>query len=255
MDEVHEAEAASARQDQKAIRPVAENSNSLFAPSNVVAVISLFVAAISVVFSLQQSGRAEISQQRAELLDYVGKVATLSADTSGSNHTFEIAALSSQAAALLPKVPDVPATVYSQLAQVMVESTDHFDKAESLLQEAQARATADGDIQQQIYVHRLLARIRYRDRDLAGMREERRISVELSQNYRGRHETTLRYGYAAYSLVFWAQDEATLGYCDLAEEHLAAAVESARFADSAALDNEIADVRKAEATCGPAPSR
>ena len=273
MDGVHEDHSTAAQEDRDAVAPtgshrppggdqtkpaseetpnrvlaVADDPHSFLAPSNVISVISLLVAALSVVFSLQQTGRAEVSQQRKELLEYVGKISALSADDSGKNNTFEIAALSSQAAAILAIVPDVPATVYSQVAQGLVD-TDHFEDAEELLREADARATADGDIQQQIYVHRLLARIRYSDRDLLGMREERRQSIALSQNYQGRHETTLKHMYAGYSLLFWAQDEANLGYCDLADQQVSAAVESARFADSDSLNRDIDQARKVVKDC------
>ena len=273
MDEVREDQGAAAQEDRDAVARsgshrwpngdqttsvntaeqdrvlvVTEDARSFFAPSNVISVISLLVAAMSVVFSLQQSGRAEVSQQREELLEYVGKISALTADDSGKNNTFEIAALSSQAAAILAKVPDVPATVYSQVAEGLV-NTDHFEDAEELLGEALARSTADGDIQQQIYVHRLLARIRYSDRDAPGMREERRRSVALSQNYDGDHETTLKYTYAGYSLLFWAQDEANLGNCGLADEHVSTAVESARFADNDSLNRYIDEARKVVESC------
>lgn len=233
----------------------ADSLKSFFAPSNVIAAISLIVAAFSVFISLQQNERAEVSQRRAELLDYVGKVAALSADRSGANHTFEIAAFTSQAAALLPEVSDVPATVYSQLAQAMITNADKFDEAEELLTEALVRAKADEDIHQQIYIHRLVAIIRYRDRDISGLREERRISVDLSDNYRGQHETTLRYEYAGFSLVFWATDEVNLGYCDQAERHLTAAAASARSAYSTSLDSEVVRVRKLVDSCRPVQDR
>jgi hypothetical protein len=184
-------------------------NKSLLSGSNIVAACSLLVAALSLIFSLNQSHRAEVARQRDQIIDYTGKVAVLTADKSGQNHTFEIRALSSQAIALLPKVSDVSPTIYAQLAEALINGVDNFDTAEMLLNESIIRAEAANDIQQQIYSHRVMARIRYRDRDLDGLRKEYLAAVSLSDRYQGKHQNTMKYGYGGYSLAFWARDEAT----------------------------------------------
>ena len=100
-------QAQPARSDNRPAESGREKENKPFlSATSMISAISLVVAALSLIFSLNQSHRTEVSQQRAELIDYVGKVATLVADDSGKNHISEIQALSSQAIALLPNVPD-----------------------------------------------------------------------------------------------------------------------------------------------------
>ncbi len=218
--------------------------NKSLGTPNIIAAISLLVAALSLIFSLNQSQHAEVSRQRAELIDYMGKIATLAADDSGKNHTFEIQALSSQAIVLLPNVPDVPATIYNQLAKALINATDNLDKAEVLLTESIVRATAANDIQQQIYAHQLMAQIRYRDRDLDGVRKEYLAAISLSDNYQGRHPKVMKYGYGSYTQSYWASDEAKMGHCEEARAHLEKAREWAQLALYAGLDAHLSETQK-----------
>jgi hypothetical protein len=58
-------------------------NKSLVSGSNIVAACSLLVAALSLILSLNQSSRAEVSRQRDQIIDYTGKIAALAADNSG----------------------------------------------------------------------------------------------------------------------------------------------------------------------------
>jgi hypothetical protein len=79
--------------DQHAAEAGKERENKpLLSASNIVSVFALAVSVLTLFFSLYQSHREEISQQRTEILEYTGKIATLAADHSGANHTFEISA-------------------------------------------------------------------------------------------------------------------------------------------------------------------
>jgi hypothetical protein len=221
----------------------------LLSGSNVVAAFSLLVAALSLIFSLNQSTSAEVSRQRDQIIEYTEKVATLTADNSEQNHTFEIAALSSQAVALLPNVPDVPATVYARLARAMIDGADNFDTAEMLLNESIIRAAAANDIQQQIYAHQIMAEIRYRDRDLDGLRKEYMAAVSLSETYHGKHQNTMKYGYGGYTLAQWAEHEANLGHCEEARAHLKRAREWAKLAFYPGMEKDLSDRQKTIDAC------
>jgi hypothetical protein len=219
--------------------------NSYMSASNVIAGVSLLVAALSVVFSITQANRSQVSQQRTELIGYARQVIAWSADS--KDHSSEISAVSSQAAALLPKVPNVSATIYRVLAQGLITDTADLDRARSLLDEAQARAEASNDIAEQIYAHRLKARIAFIDRDINTMRRERAASVAISDRYSGNHRTTIVNLYGSFSRVYWAQDEARIGSCDIARRELAKAKQM--NPNDADLDPEIKEAQENMVNC------
>jgi hypothetical protein len=229
-------------EQQSQDRERASGSNTYLSGSNIIAGISLLVAALSVVFSIIQYNRSQVSQRRAELIEYTRQVIAWSADS--ENHTNEISAISSQAAALLPTVPDVPPIIYRTLAEGLITDTADLDRAESLLNEAQARAETSNNVAEEIYAHRLKARIAYIDRDVSAMRRERAISVSISDSYSGRHKTTFVYSFGGFSRVFWAQDEAVIGSCRIAREQLAKAIEINTTYRNTSLETEIEEAQR-----------
>jgi hypothetical protein len=246
-DQAHPTEPA----DRPAESGQESENKSLLSASNIVAVVSLILAALSLIFTIAHNNRdeaankrEEVSRQRAEIIEYTGKIATLSADPSGQNHTFEIQALSTQAVALLPNVPNVPAAIYAQLAEAMINNADNFDTAEMLLNESITRAVAANDIQQQIYSHRLMARISYRDQDLDRLRKEYLAAVSASDTYQGKHQNIMKYGYGSFTLAFWAEDEASLKHCEEAYAHLESAREWAKSAFYPGLKDHLDATQK-----------
>lgn len=224
---------------------LAAESTSYLSASNVIAGVSLLVAALSVFFSITQANRSQASQQRTELIEYARQVIAWSADP--HDHSSEITAVSSQAAALLPKVPNVPATIYLALAEGLITDTADLDRAQSLLDEARARAAASNNTAEQIVAHRLKARIAFIDRDVNTMRSERAASVAISDRYSGKHRTTIVHLYGSFSHVFWAQDEARIGSCDIARRELAKAKQM--NPNGADLDPEIKEAQESMGTC------
>jgi hypothetical protein len=143
----------------------------------------------------------------------------------------------------------VSPTIYAQLAEALIDGTDNFDTAEMLINKSIIGAEAANDILQQIYSHRLLARIRYRDRDLDGLRKEYLAAVSLSDRYQGKHQNTMKYGYGGFSLALWARDEAHLGHCEEARAQLNKAREWARFAFYPGMEAYLSDMQKTVDAC------
>jgi hypothetical protein len=216
--------------------------DSYFSASNIIAGVSLLVAALSVVISMVHSNRTETSQRRAELIEYARQVVTLSADS--KYHGDEITAISSQAAALLPTVPRVPPIIYRVLAEGLITDTGNFEMAGSLLNEAQARAESSNDVAEQIYVHRLKARLAYISRDVDGMRRERAASISISDRYTGKYKLTFVHTYGGFSHIFWAEDELGIGTCDVARRELAKAEQANAARPVSDLETEINSVKR-----------
>ena len=221
-------------------RERASGPNTYLSASNIIAGVSLLVAALSVAFSLVQNNRSEVSQRRAELVEYTRQVIAWKGDS--KDHSDEIAAISSQAAAVLPNVPDVQPVIYRSLAEGLIVNRFYLDRAESLLKEGQKRAEASNDIVEEIYIHRLKARIAYIDRDVNAMRGERALSASISDRYSGTHKTTIT-AFGGYSHAYWAQDEAVIGSCDIAREQLAKTMEINATNPSTSLEKEIQEAQ------------
>lgn len=198
--------------------------------------LSLLVAALSAFFAFEASKDAYVSDRRTELIALVTQL-----NEKGQDGQLEEGAefLIAQAVWLAGTVPDVPAAVYRQIAEAIVDETPTYqENALPLLEEALVRAAANDDEYEQVAALRVRARVFEAQGDLDGMRKDFRAAIELSAGYDGPNMMR-RHTVPAFTHAFWGYAEVRAGECEAAADHLSAARDHAAVITGTNLDEWI----------------
>jgi hypothetical protein len=214
--------------------------------SNIVSVLSLIVAGLTIAFTVQHTNTEDASKRRGELIEYTRQLITMSQDS--KLHEEEISTLGNQAADLLPTIPDVSATAYRQVAQSLATDTVYLDEAINLADRAIDRARATNNAYEEFAAHKIKALAMYNNRDTQGMRREYGIAIQLAQQYKGSNKL-VKYNAPAYAQIQWGQHEIGLHECAAAREHLQQAKSYLGLAPTPTLPDQIKGLENSLKNC------
>lgn len=232
--------------DDQALPPRTERTSLWRGLPLAVSVLSLVVAVVSAAFAYQSSRDSYVSDRRSELISAVSQLSEASGDGELDEDTVFLIA---HASLLVDTVPDVPAAVYRQIAQAIVEETPTYQEdALPLLDEAIARAGALGDEYEQVAALRTRARIYDAQGDLPAMRADYRSAIALSAEYDGPN-LQRKHTVPAFTHVFWGMAEAGAGDCAQADAQLGLAREHAAVLTGSNLDAAIDGLSTAVDAC------
>lgn len=214
--------------------------------------ISVLVAIASAVFAYNAAQDSYISDRRSEL---IAVVAQLDEKTRDGDLEEEAGFLIAQAVWLTGTVPDVPAAVYRQIANAILEETPAYQEdALPLLEEALRRSAAVGDEYEQVAALKVRARIFEAQGDLEKMREDYGNAIGLSASYIGPN-LQRRHTVPAFTHASWGYAEVRAGECDAAAVQLSEAREHAAVITGPNLDEWITGLEVAVDGCSPDEDR
>ena len=215
--------------------------------SLLVSLASVIVAVISATVAYSSSRETYVSAQRGALVEYLQELNRLAQNDVLEESVAQT--LVAQATWILPDVPDVPAVVYRQLGEALVnDSPTYQEDALPLLDRAIELASKTDDEYEQVAARRLKARIYEGEGDLAAMRNEYRLAVGLSEQYSGPN-LQRRHTVPAFTHVFWGEAETRARNCEEADRQHRLAQGHAEHLTGENLDTRIRGLATAIQAC------
>jgi hypothetical protein len=144
-----------------------------------------------------------------------------------------------QATWIASDVPDVPASVYRQLGEALVnDSPIYQEDALPLLDRAIELAARTNDEYEQVSARRVKARIYEGQGDLNARRNEYQLAVALSDEYSGANPQR-RHTVPAFTHVFWGEAEIRHHNCEEAARQPQLARQHAEHLTGEPLDTRM----------------
>jgi hypothetical protein len=212
-----------------------------------IAVASFIVAVIAAAISYTSSKETYVREQRAALIQTVQELNRLAQDDKLDESVAQT--LVAQATWIASKVPDVPAAVYRQLGESLVnDSPAYQEDALPLLDRAIELASRTDDEYEQVTARRLKARIYEGEGDLAAMRNEYQLAVALSDEYSGRNLQRM-HTVPAFTHVFWGEAESRAHNCEEAARQYQLAQQHTKHLTGSNLDAVMNHLEKSIQAC------
>jgi tetratricopeptide (TPR) repeat protein len=215
--------------------------------SILVSLVSVIVAVISATIAYTASKETYVSAQRAALIEYLQELNRLAQDDQLNESVAQT--LVAQAKWIVSDVPDVPAAVYRQLGEALInDSPIYQEDALPLLDRAIELAARTEDEYEEVNGRRLKAKIYERQGDLAAMRNEYQLAVALSAEYSGPNPYR-RHSVPAFTHLFWGQAEISFQNCEEAARQHQLAQQHAKHLTGPNLSSRMTDLEKSIQAC------